>query len=151
MKSQSAEIINRKAKYEYQFIQTYEAGMQLLGTEVKSLRLGLANMTDAWCLFQGDELYLKNLHISEYEQASAHQHEPKRTRKLLMRKPELRKLHRRVKEKGLSLVPYKIYFSERGHVKCEIALAQGKKSYDKRESIKRRDLDRDMDRAKRIR
>ncbi len=151
MKAHSPEIINRKAKYEYQFIQTFEAGMQLLGTEVKSIRLGQANMTDAWCLFQGDELFLKNLHISEYEQASAHQHEPKRTRKLLMRKPELKKIHRKVKEKGYSLIPYRIFFSDRGLVKCEIVLAQGKKSFDKRDSIKRRDVERDMDRAKRVR
>lgn len=118
----------------------------LKGTEVKSLRLGQASMSDAWCVFEGDELYLKNLHINEYEQASAFQHEVKASRKLLLKKSELKKLERRVSEKGLTIIPYRVYFSERGHVKCEIWLAQGKKEYDKRNTIKDRDTKRDMDR-----
>ena len=140
------EIINRKAKFEYHFLQTFEAGMMLKGTEVKSLRLGQANMSDAWCVFEHGELYLKNLHISEYEHASATQHEAKGTRKLLLKKSELKKLERRVDEKGLTIVPYRIYFSERGHAKCEIVLAQGKKEFDKRNTIKDRDIQRDIDR-----
>ncbi len=119
----------------------------LKGTEVKSLRLGQANMSDAWCVFEHGELYLKNLHISEYEQASMFQHEVKATRKLLLKKTELKKLERRVAEKGLTIVPYKIYFSERGHAKCEIFLAQGKKEFDKRNTIKDKDIQRDIDRS----
>ncbi len=140
------EIVNRRAKFEYHFLQSFEAGMMLKGTEVKSLRLGQANMSDAWCVFEHGELYLKNLHISEYEQASMFQHEVKATRKLLLKKTELKKLERRVAEKGLTIVPYKIYFSERGHAKCEIFLAQGKKEFDKRNTIKDRDIQRDLDR-----
>ena len=140
------EIVNRKAKFEYHFLQTFEAGMMLKGTEVKSLRLGQANMSDAWCVFEHGELYLKNLHISEYEHASATQHEAKGTRKLLLKKSELKKLERRVDEKGLTIVPYRIYFSARGHAKCEIVLAQGKKEFDKRNTIKDRDIQRDIDR-----
>ena len=127
-------------------LQKYEAGLVLKGTEVKSLRLGQANMSDAWCVFEDGEVYLKNLHINEYELASAYQHEAKATRKLLLNKAELKKLERRVDEKGLTIVPYRIYFSERGHAKCEIWLAQGKKSFDKRQTIKERDVKRDLDR-----
>jgi len=118
----------------------------LKGTEVKSLRLGQGNMSDAWCVFEHGELYLKNLHINEYEHASMSQHEAKGTRKLLLKKSELKKLERRVAEKGLTIVPYRIFFSERGHAKCEIFLAQGKKEFDKRNTIKDRDIQRDIDR-----
>ena len=142
------EIVNRKAKYEYEFLQTMEAGMQLTGTEVKSLRNGDANMGDAWCLFEQGELYIKNLHIGEYKHASNEQHAPLRMRKLLLHKAELRKLERRATEKGLTIVPYRIFFSESGYAKCEIALARGKKSFDKRESIKEKDVQRDLDRTK---
>ena len=141
------EILNRKAKFEYHLLQSYEAGMMLKGTEVKSLRLGQANMSDAWCVFEQGELYLKNLHISEYENASMSQHEVKGSRKLLLKKSELKKLERRVAEKGLTIVPFRIYFSERGHAKCEIYLAQGKKEFDKRNTIKDRDVQRDIDRT----
>ena len=141
------EIINRKARYEYHMMQKYEAGLVLKGTEVKSLRLGLANMSDAWCVFEDGELYIKQLHISEYELASMSQHEAKGSRKLLLKKTELKKLEKRVTEKGLTIIPYRIYFSERGHAKCEIWLAQGKKEFDKRNTIKDRDVQRDMDRS----
>ncbi|MDZ4748576.1 MAG: SsrA-binding protein SmpB [Saprospiraceae bacterium] len=141
------EILNRKARHEYTLLQKYEAGIVLKGTEVKSLRLGQANMSDAWCLFDQGELYLKNLHINEYEHASMSQHEAKGTRKLLLKKSELKKIERRVDEKGLTIVPYRIYFSERGHAKCEIWLAQGKKEFDKRNTIKERDVKRDIDRS----
>ncbi|HLF63332.1 MAG TPA: SsrA-binding protein SmpB [Saprospiraceae bacterium] len=142
------EIVNRKAKYEYEFLQTVEAGLQLTGTEVKSLRNGDCNIGDAWCLFQSGELYIRNLHIGEYKLASAGQHVPLRMRKLLLHKAELKKLERRVTEKGLTLVPYRIFFAESGFAKCEIALAKGKKSFDKRESIKEKDVQRDLDRTK---
>ena len=140
------EILNRKARYEYHMMQKYDAGLVLKGTEVKSLRLGLANMSDAWCVFEDGELYLKQLHINEYELASMSQHEAKSARKLLLKKTELKKLEKRVGEKGLTIVPYRIYFSERGHAKCEIWLAQGKKEIDKRNTIKERDVQRDIDR-----
>jgi len=142
------EVVKRKAKYEYHFLQTYEAGMALVGTEVKSLRIGDGNLTDAWCTFENGELIIKSLYIAPYKYGPVNQHETRRKRKLLLKKAELKKLLRRVKEKGQTIVPYRIYFSESGFAKCEIALAQGKKSYDKRESIKRRDVDRDLDRAK---
>lgn len=141
------EIINRKARYEYHLIQSFEAGLVLKGTEVKSLRLGLANISDAWCIFEGGELYIKQLHINEYEHASMSQHEAKGTRKLLLKKTELKKLEKRVAEKGLTIIPYRIFFSERGHAKCEIWLAQGKKEFDKRNTIKERDVQRDVDRS----
>ncbi len=140
------EIVNRKARFEFEFVQKLEAGMQLTGTEVKSVRNGDVNIGDAWCLFQDGELYIKNLHIGEYRQASVNQHEPMRTRKLLLRKGELKKLERRVSEKGFTIVPYRIYFSDTGYAKCEIALARGKRSYDKRQSIKDRDVQREIDR-----
>ncbi len=118
----------------------------LKGTEVKSLRDGQANMSDAWCAFEEGGLYLKNLHINEYDQASAFQHEVKGSRKLLLKKAELKKLEKRVSEKGLTIIPYRIYFSDRGFAKCEIWLAQGKKEFDKRNTIKERDMQRDLDR-----
>jgi SsrA-binding protein len=140
------EIVNRKAKFEYHFLQTYEAGMLLTGTEVKSLRAGDANLSDAWCLFDGGELYVKSMYIAPYKFGPQNQHEPRRTRKLLLKRSELKKLERKSTEKGLSIIPYKIYFGETGFAKCEIALAKGKKAYDKRDSIKERDVKRDLDR-----
>lgn len=140
------EIINRKARHEYHMLQKYEAGIVLGGTEVKSVRQGKVNMSDAWCVLEHGELYIKNLHIAEYDHAGHEQHIAKATRKLLLHKAELNKIERRITEKGLTVIPYRIYFSERGHVKCEIWLAQGKKAFDKRETIKEKDLKREMDR-----
>ncbi|MBK9271870.1 MAG: SsrA-binding protein SmpB [Saprospiraceae bacterium] len=147
----SPEIINRKATHEFQFIQLFEAGMQLSGTEVKSIRAGNANLSDAWCGFDKGELWIKNLHISEYESGSDRNHEPKRPRKLLLNKLELKKLERKIAEKGMTIVPYRIYFSDRGMIKVEIALATGKKSFDKRESIKDRDVKRELNRNLKLR
>jgi SsrA-binding protein len=144
----AVEIVNRKAKYEYEFLQTIEAGMQLTGSEVKSLRNGDANMGDAWCVFERGELYIRNLHIGEYKHSSTEVHVPLRMRKLLLHKAELKKLERRASEKGLTIVPYRIFFAESGFAKCEIVLARGKKSFDKRESIKEKDVQRDVDRMK---
>lgn len=144
------EIVNRKAKFEYQFLQTYEAGITLTGTEVKSIKLGLANLSDAYCLFKNGELYVKSMYIAEYNFGNVHNHETRRDRKLLLKKAELKKIERRVNEKGNSVIPYKIYLNERGMIKVEIAVAQGKKSYDKRESIKSKDLKRDLDRIKKL-
>jgi len=120
----------------------------LKGTEVKSLRVGNANLNDAYCLFVNGELFIKSLFIAEYDFGNVNNHETRRDRKLLLRKPELKKIERRVTEKGMSVVPYKIFFSERGFAKIEIFLAQGKKSFDKRTSIKEKDMKRDLDRMK---
>jgi len=145
--SKTKEIINRKAKYSYSFIQELEAGIMLTGTEVKSLRKGEANLNDAYCNFKAEELYVHSLFIAEYDHGNIYNHETRRTRKLLLKKTELNKLERKVKEKGFGIVPYKMYFNDRGIAKIVIALAQGKKSYDKRDSIKQKDMKRDMDRA----
>lgn len=147
-KSNTAEIVNRKAKFEYFFVQEFEAGMKLQGTEVKALRAGNAHMNDAYCSIENGELFIRNLYIAEYELGNVHNHEPKRTRKLLVRKPEIRKITKKVSEKGFTIVPYRIYFNDRGFAKIEIVLAQGKKAYDKRNSIKERDSKRDLDRMK---
>jgi len=149
-KSKVKEIVNKKAKFEYSFIQEFEAGVMLVGTEVKSLRAGNANLKDAYCHFKNDALLIKSLYIGEYSHGNVNNHETRRDRRLLLRKTELKKLDRGVKEKGLTIIPYKIYFSERGFVKIQIALAQGKKTYDKRSSIKDKDLKRDADRQMRI-
>lgn len=144
------EIVNRKAKFEYAFLQVFEAGIVLTGTEVKALRQGLANLTDAYCLFEHDNLTVKNMFIAEYDHGTVYNHDARRDRRLLLKRSELNKLERRVTEKGLTIVPYRLYFSERGFVKLEIALAQGKKAFDKRETIKERDNKKAMERIKHI-
>lgn len=134
---------NRKAFHEY-FIETrYEVGIVLTGTEVKSLRQGKANLQDSYADIQRGELFLYNLHISPFEKGNIFNHDPKRTRKLLAHKSEIRKLHAKVKEKGYTLVPLSLYFVKR-HVKVEVALAKGKHSFDKRETIKKKDQQREM-------
>ena len=148
MSGNTKQIINRKAKFEFHFLQGYEAGIMLKGTEVKSLRIGEANLNDAYCIFRKDELYIKNLFIGKYAKGNINNHETRRERKLLLKKSELNKILRRSTEKGFTIIPYKIYFSERGLVKIEIFLAQGKKAYDKRQSIKEKDAKRDLDRLK---
>ncbi|MDX1479788.1 MAG: SsrA-binding protein SmpB [Saprospiraceae bacterium] len=144
------EILNRKAKFEYHFVQKFEAGMALVGTEVKALRAGEASLGEAWCHFEGDELFLKNMHIGHYRNGPPTQHDHRRTRKLLLKAAELRKLKRKAEEKGMTIVPLRIYFSDNGYAKCEIALAQGKRSYDKRQTIKERDVQRDLARLKKL-
>ncbi len=150
-KQAKIEIVNRRASFEYHFDDKLEAGIVLQGTEIKSIRQGNVNLSDAYCLFKKGELYIKSMFIGEYEFGTYANHEPRRTRKLLLKKVELRKLEKRVKEKGYTIVPYKLYLNERGIAKMQIALARGKKSYDKRESIKERDSKRDMSRLKKIR
>ncbi len=140
------EIINRRARHEYEFLYTIEAGIMLQGTEIKAIRLGLVNMGDAYCIVKDSELFLDKMHISEYKYGTYNNHDPKRRRKLLVKKTELRKMHNKVKEQGFTIVPYRLYLNERGFVKLEIALAKGKKSYDKRESLKEKDMKRDIDR-----
>ena len=142
------EIINKKSKYEYHFLYTLDAGIVLQGTEIKSIRLGKANLSDAYCVVKSGELYINNLHISEYKYGTYNNHIPKRPRKLLVKKIELRKLHTKVKEAGNSIIPYRLYINEKGLAKIEIALAKGKKSYDKRDSLKERDAKRSLDRIR---
>jgi len=140
-------ITNRKASFEYHYLQLYTAGIMLTGTEVKSLRDGKGNISDAFCLFQNGELWLKNMHISEFKQGSYNNHDPKRLRKLLLKKNELQKILSKVKEKGITLIPVKVFFSDRGFAKVEIALARGKKQFDKREDLKKKDAQREIARA----
>ncbi len=149
-KTSKLEIKNRRAAFEYHFVQEYEAGIALTGTEIKSIRAGNVNINDAYCLFEGGELWIRNMYIAEYEYGTDHNHEPRRNRKLLLRKTELRKLDRRIREKGFTIIPYKLYLNERGFAKLVVVLATGKKSYDKRETIKQRDDKRQLDRLKKI-
>lgn len=138
------EIKNRSAFFEYQIDDTYDAGMVLTGTEVKSLRAGKVSFNDSYCLFDQDELFIRSLHISEYELGTYANHNPVRDRKLLLNKKELRKMKAKIKEKGFTIIPLRIYFSESGKAKVQIGLARGKKLHDKRESIKQREADREL-------
>ncbi len=139
---------NRKARYDYHIEGTYEAGIALLGSEVKSIRQGRANLRDSFAAFERGELFLRNCHISPYAQASRFNPDPLRPRKLLMQRGELQRLVGKVEEKGLTLIPLSLYLKGR-HVKVELALARGKKQYDRREDIKRREADREVARASR--
>ena len=139
--------VNRKAKYNYFIEDTYEAGMVLLGTEVKSLRLGRANLKDSYARIKKGEVFVHQMHIGDYPFASYENHDPLRKRKLLLHKYEIKKLYGKVNEKGFSLIPLRVYF-QNGKAKMTIAIAKGKRRYDKRETIRRRDEKRDLDRAK---
>ncbi|GIV28594.1 MAG: SsrA-binding protein [Bacteroidia bacterium] len=139
-------IVNKRASFEYNLIDKYEAGIVLMGSEIKSIRQGKVNISDAYCYFKDGELYVKNMHISPYDHGGYSNHNPLRDRKLLLHKHELRKLYRAVKEDGFTIVPVKIYINKKGLAKMEIALAKGKKMYDKRESIKKRDIERELGR-----
>jgi SsrA-binding protein len=141
-------IKNRKASFEYQFIETYVAGIMLTGTEIKSIRQSKANLQDAYAVFMGEELYIRQLHISPYEQAAYYNHDPVRDRKLLMQKRELKKLLGKLQDKGLTVIPTRLFTNDRGFAKLEIALAKGKKLYDKRDDIKEKDIRREMDRER---
>lgn len=140
------ELSNKKAYFEYFFEAKYIAGMVLVGTEIKSLRSGKASFNDSYCLFNRGELYVKSLHISEYAFGTYTNHEPLQERKLLLTKRELKKLENKIKEKGYSIIPLKIFINEKGLAKMEIGLGKGKKIYDKRETIKSRENDRDVKR-----
>jgi SsrA-binding protein len=140
-------IRNKKASFEYHILENFIAGIKLLGTEIKSIREAKANISDAFCTFINGELYVRNLHVSEYSHGSFYNHEAKRDRKLLLTKKELKKLLVKSDDKGLTIVPLKIFISNRGFAKIEIALAQGKKAFDKRDSIKERDVKREIDAA----
>ena len=138
---------NRKALYEYIKIDTYVAGMKLLGSEIKSIREGDVNIKAAHCVFKGGELYVTGMHIAEYKQSGTHQnHEPLRDRKLLLNKSELEKLLKGVKDKGITIIPLTLLLSKSGFVKLEISLAKGKKLHDKRNQLKQKELKKDIDR-----
>jgi SsrA-binding protein len=137
---------NRRARHDYAVLEEFEAGVALLGTEVKSLRLGRASLVDAYATVDEGEVWLRGLHIPEYTHGSWTNHEPRRTRKLLLHKFEIERLIGKIREGGLTLVPMSLYFSD-GKVKCELALARGKKSYDKRQDLAKKDAERDIARA----
>lgn len=144
------EINNRAATFHFILLDKYQAGLQLIGSEVKAIRSGKINLGDAFCYFQQGELFIKNLHISEYKLSNRFNHDPMRLRKLLLKKQELKKLQGKVKEKGLTIVPTRIFESETGFLKIEIALAKGKNSANKKESIKEKDVKRETERYLRI-
>lgn len=146
MKKSSGDIAirNKKASHEYEFLDKYVAGIKLTGTEIKSLRLGKAALTDSYGFFRDGELYIKGMHIAEYWWGNLNNHDPLRERKLLLTKRELRKIERKVKESGLTIIVIKVFINERGLAKAEIAVSKGKKEYDKRETIKRKDTERDL-------
>jgi SsrA-binding protein len=140
------EISNRKAYHDYFFEATYIAGLVLQGTEIKSLRAGKASFNDSFCHFHRNELFVKNLHISEYSFGTHYNHQPMQERKLLLNRKELKKLEAKTKEKGYSIIPLKIFLTEKGLFKMEIGLGKGKKMFDKREHIKERDTERQIKR-----
>lgn len=142
------EIRNKRATFDYEILDTLTAGIVLTGTEIKSLRAGKANLTDSFCLVEKGEVFVKNMHISEYEKGGHYNHEPKRDRKLLLNRKEINKWHTKLKEKGLTMVPLKLFINPKGLAKLDIGLARGKKTYDKRESLKEKDAKRDLDRAR---
>ena len=141
------QITNRRASFDYEFLETFTAGIQLVGTEIKSIRAGKASLVDAFCYFVGNELFVKGMNVAQYFWGSWGQHEPVRDRKLLLTKRELRHLRQEVKLKGNTIVAVKLYIAENGYAKLLIALAKGKKAYDKRQSIKEKDIRREMDRS----
>lgn len=140
------EIKNRSAFYEYFFDNKYVAGVVLVGTEVKSLREGKASFNDSYCIIHKGEIWLKSLHIAEYSHGTSNNHDPIRDRKLLLQKREISKIEGKLKEKGYTLVPLRIFFNEKNLIKVEIGLGKGKKLHDKRETIKKRDVEREMKR-----
>jgi len=144
---QNIQIKNRKSSHEYEFLEKFIAGIQLTGTEIKSITAGKASLVDTYCYFHNGELFLKGMHVSEYWWGTYNNHEPKRDRKLLLHKKELIKLSRKSQEKGLTIIAIRLFVTEKGLAKLEIALAKGKQDFDKREDIKKRDHKREMDRA----
>jgi SsrA-binding protein len=142
------DIKNRRASFEYFFLESYTAGLALTGTEIKSIRQGKVNFQDAYCLFMDGELYLRSLHISPYTEGTHYNHDPLRDRKLLLTKRELRKLNESLKDQGVTIIPVRLFTTERGFAKLHIALAKGKKLYDKRETIKERDVKRETEKIR---
>lgn len=143
-------IKNKKASFEYFLLEEFTAGIQLTGTEIKSLRTGKASIAEAYCSFTGNELFIRNMHIAEYSMGSYNNHEPKRDRKLLLNRRELKKISGKTAEKGCTVIPVLLYINEQGLAKLKIAVAKGKKLYDKRETMKSKDKQREIDRDARI-
>ena len=146
----SISISNRKARFEYELLEVFTAGIQLLGTEIKSLRTGNANLAEAYCYVQQSEVWITGMYIAEYQYGSYMNHEPKRLRKLLLNKKEINKISSALQNVGITIVPLKLYITEKGWAKIDIALAKGKKLHDKREDLKQKDDKRQMDRALKI-
>lgn len=147
MNQSNINIKNKRASFDYEFIETYTAGIVLTGTEIKSIRLGKASLVDTFCIFEKNELWVRNMYIAEYFYGSYNNHAARRDRKLLLSKKELKKMQRLVKETGYTIVPTRIFLNERGLAKVNIAVAKGKKQYDKRQSLREKDDKRAMDRA----
>jgi SsrA-binding protein len=146
--AKTVNIKNKRAGFEYEFLEKFVAGISLQGTEIKSIRQSKVNMADAHCSFQGDEMFVYNLHISPYEEGNIFNHEPMRPRKMLLKKKEINRLKVKVEEKGLTIIPTRLFINDKGLAKLEIALARGKKLHDKRDSIKERDVARELSRMK---
>jgi SsrA-binding protein len=152
MKGASGDIVirNKKASHDYEFLEKFIAGIKLYGTEIKSVRQGKATLADSYCYISNGELYIRGMHIAEYWWGNLNNHDPFRDRKLLLTRRELRKIERKVKETGLTIIVIKIFINERGLAKAEIAIAKGKKEYDKRETLRRKDAAREMDRMRKV-
>lgn len=150
MKQPPVNIRNKRASFDYEFLETFTAGIVLTGTEIKSIRAGKAGLADAYCFFSRGELWVKNIYVAEYFYGSYNNHVARRDRKLLLSKKELKKLERGTKETGFTIIPVRMFLNEKGLVKLFIALAKGKKQYDKRENLKEKDDRRDMDRMRKI-
>ena len=146
-KKSEIQIKNRRASFDYEFLETYMAGIQLVGTEIKSIRAGKVSLQDAYCFFVGNELFVRGMNIALYSWGSWGQHEPVRDRRLLLNRKELRHLQAEDKKKGVTIIAVKLFIAENGFAKLVIALAKGKKEYDKRQSIKEKDIRREMDRS----
>lgn len=144
----SVEIKNKRAKFDYEWLDTYTAGLQLVGTEVKSIRMGKASIAEAYCYMTGGELFIKGMHVTEWSHGNIFNHDPIRERKLLLSKRELDKIDKALKDQGTTVVPTKLFISEKGWIKLNIAVAKGKKNYDKRQSLKEKDAKRDLARLK---
>lgn len=145
--SNEVNIKNKRASFEYEFIETFTAGIQLTGTEIKSIRAGKASIIEGYCYIKNGELFIKNMYIAEYTQGTYNNHDPKRDRKLLLNRSELDKLTKKKKDVGLTIIPLKVFINKNGYAKLNIALAKGKKLHDKRQDLKAKDDKRAMDRA----
>jgi len=146
--SNDINIRNRQASFEFELLDKYIAGLVLMGTEIKSIREGKVNLQDGYCYFNNSELFVKGINITPYAQGTHYNHEAQRERKLMLKRVELKKLERKVEEKGLTLIPVRLFINDRGFAKLEIALARGKKMHDKRDSIKEKDIKRELNRVK---